>query len=132
MTEGFVSRRISRIVTVLASILLTLPNGGVLARAQTPVPQAQMTTGQATQPPPTAAAPNAASPDSAQPAVQPVAADTIPPGTTVTMQHWQQFQQYMPDGMVALFQGKSFWNMPADVKMEVGCTIIHQLPQTYI
>jgi hypothetical protein len=48
------------------------------------------------------------------------------------MQNWQQFQQYMPDGMVALFEGKYFWKMPADVKMEVGPTIIHPLPKTYM
>jgi hypothetical protein len=52
---------------------------------------------------------------------------TIPPGTTITMQNWQQFKQYMPDGMASLFEGKYFWKMPADVSMEVGPTIIHPL-----
>jgi uncharacterized protein DUF1329 len=132
MTEAFVARRLSRVVTVLASISLVLAIGESLAHAQTPVPRAQMTIGQATQAPLTSAAPNAASPASAQPAAQPVAADTIPPDTTITMQNWQQFQQYMPDGMVALFQGKYFWKMPPDVKMEVGPTIIRPLPKTYM
>ncbi len=58
-------------------------------------------------------------------------ANPIPPGTTITMQNWQQYQKYMPDGMVALFQGKYFWKMPEDVSMEVGPTIIHRLPKGY-
>jgi hypothetical protein len=57
---------------------------------------------------------------------------TIPPGTTITMQNWQQYKRYMPDGMVALFEGKYFWKMPADVSMEVGPTIIHPLPPNYL
>jgi hypothetical protein len=57
---------------------------------------------------------------------------TIPPGTAITMQNWQQYKQYMPDGMVALFAGTYFWKMPADVSMEVGPTIIHPLPPNYL
>lgn len=57
---------------------------------------------------------------------------TIPPGTTITMQNWQQYKQFMPDGMIALFEGKYFWKMPADVEMEVGPTVIHPLPATYL
>jgi len=56
----------------------------------------------------------------------------IPPGTTITMQNWQRYKQYMPDGMIALFEGKYFWKMPADVSMEVGPTIIHPLPPNYL
>ena len=132
MTETFVARRISWIVFALASILLTLPIGRALAQAQTPVPQAQMPTAPATQPPSTSAAPNATPLAAASPAVEPAAAASIPPDTTITMQNWQQFQQYMPDGMVALFQGKYFWKMPPDVKMEVGPSIIHPLPKPYM
>lgn len=55
----------------------------------------------------------------------------IPPGTTITMQNWQQYRKYMPAGMVAFFQGKYFWKMPADVSMVVGPTIIHPLPKGY-
>src|SRR6266481_4705335 len=57
---------------------------------------------------------------------------TIPPGTTITMQNWQQYRQFMPDGMVELFEGKYFWKMPADVQMEVGPTVIHPLPKGYV
>jgi hypothetical protein len=49
---------------------------------------------------------------------------TLPPGTVITMQNWQRYKQYMPDGMVALFEGEYFWKMPAHVSMEVGPTII--------
>src|SRR5207244_10366096 len=50
----------------------------------------------------------------------PQSADTIPPGTIITMQNWQNFRQFMPDGMAAMFEGKYFWKMPPDVQMEVG------------
>jgi hypothetical protein len=60
------------------------------------------------------------------------AAATIPPGTTITMSNWQQFRDFMPDGMVALFEGKYFWKMPADIQMNVGPTIINPLPKGYL
>jgi hypothetical protein len=60
------------------------------------------------------------------------AAEPIPPGTTIDMQNWQQYRQFMPDGMVALFEGKYAWKMPPDVKLEVGPTVIHPLPRTYL
>jgi hypothetical protein len=31
---------------------------------------------------------------------------TIPVGTKITMQNWQQYKQFMPDGMAVLFEGK--------------------------
>ncbi len=48
------------------------------------------------------------------------------------MQNWRSYKQYMPDGMVALFEGKYFWKMPDDVSMEVGPSIIHPLPPDYL
>jgi hypothetical protein len=60
------------------------------------------------------------------------AANTIPPGTQITMQNWNQYKQFMPDGMVALFQGTYFWKMPPDVEIDVGPTIIHPLPKGYL
>jgi hypothetical protein len=63
---------------------------------------------------------------------QATASNAIPPGTTITMQNWRHYQQYMPDGMVALFEGQYFWRMPNDVSMEVGPTIIHPLPPNYL
>jgi hypothetical protein len=58
--------------------------------------------------------------------------DAIAPGTRITMQNWQNFKQFMPDGMVALFQGTYFWKMPADVSMEVGPTVTYPLPKNYL
>ncbi len=62
----------------------------------------------------------------------PAAASGVAPGTVITMQNWQQFQQFMPDGMIGLFQGGYWWKMPPDVAMEVGPTVIHPLPQGYV
>ena len=59
-------------------------------------------------------------------------ADSIPPGTIITMQNWQNYRRFMPDGMVALFEGKYFWKMPPDVQMEVSPTIIVPLPKNYL
>jgi hypothetical protein len=58
--------------------------------------------------------------------------DAIPLGTRITMQNWQNFKQFMPDGMVALFEGKYFWKMPADVSMEIGPTVNYPLPKNYL
>jgi hypothetical protein len=58
--------------------------------------------------------------------------DTIAPGTIITMANWQQYRAFMPDGMIALFEGKYFWKMPADVQIEIGPTVIHPLPRNYL
>src|SRR5260370_1552816 len=58
-------------------------------------------------------------------------AGTIQAGTTITVDNWQKYKQFMPDGMIALFQGAHYWKMPADVEIEVGPTVIHPLPKTY-
>jgi hypothetical protein len=59
-------------------------------------------------------------------------ASSIAPGTIITMQNWQNYRRFMPDGMAALFEGKYFWKMPADVQMEVGPTINTPLPKNYL
>jgi hypothetical protein len=64
-------------------------------------------------------------------AVQGVPA-TIPIGTKITMRNWQQYRQYMPDGMSALFEGKYFWKMPADVEMNIGPTRAFAPPPGYV
>ncbi len=60
------------------------------------------------------------------------AAATIPPGTKITMANWQQYKQFMPDGMISLFQGTSFWRMPADVEMDIGPTRVFPAPRGYL
>lgn len=57
---------------------------------------------------------------------------SIPINTRITAQNWQTYQSFMPDGMVALFQGKYYWKMPTDTQIEVGPTIIHPLPANYV
>jgi hypothetical protein len=53
-------------------------------------------------------------------------------GTTITMQNWQHYRQYMSDGLQALFEGNYFWKMPADVQIQVGPTVINWQPKNYL
>ncbi len=57
---------------------------------------------------------------------------TIAPGTKITLQNWQQYKQFMPPGMIALFEGRYFWKMPQDVEIDVGPTINYPLNKSYI
>jgi hypothetical protein len=57
---------------------------------------------------------------------------SIPPGTQITMQNWQHYRQFMPEGMQSLFEGKYHWKMPSDVQINVGPTIVHPLPKNYV
>jgi len=57
---------------------------------------------------------------------------SLPPGTKITMQNWQQYRQFMPVGMIGFFEGKYFWKMPADIEMNVGPTVIHPLSRWYM
>jgi hypothetical protein len=54
-------------------------------------------------------------------------------GTKITMSNWQQYKQFMPLGMIKLFEGTYGWKMPADVEMDVGPA--HEggnLPKTWV
>ncbi len=57
---------------------------------------------------------------------------TIPPGTVITMQNWQQYKDFMPIGVQALFSGKYFWKFPPDFKMVIGPTHDYPLPPEYL
>jgi uncharacterized protein DUF1329 len=46
----------------------------------------------------------------------------IPIDTKITMANWQLYEKFMPDGMIALFRGISFWQMPPDVEIDIGPT----------
>lgn len=59
------------------------------------------------------------------------AAATIPPGTRITAQNWQQYKDFMPVGLQDLWAGKSFWHLPADAVMVVGATTPTPLPKQY-
>jgi hypothetical protein len=54
------------------------------------------------------------------------------PGTQITYANWQNYKEFMPPAMQALFIGEHFWKMPADLQMEVGPTLPMPLPPTYL
>jgi Protein of unknown function (DUF1329) len=56
----------------------------------------------------------------------------IAPGTTISIGNWQEYQQFMPVGMIGLFRGEYFWKMPSDVAMPVGPTVMHPLSRAYL
>jgi hypothetical protein len=58
--------------------------------------------------------------------------ESIPAGTVITPANWQQYRQFLPDGMADLFAGKYFWKMPPDMRMEVEPTVVDQLPKNYL
>ena len=70
-------------------------------------------------------------------APEPESADSMPPdsiipvGTRITMANWRKYKLFMPDGMIALFEGTYYWKMPPGVQMEVGPVAIHPLPKAY-
>jgi hypothetical protein len=70
--------------------------------------------------------------ESSQASEPAVSKAVIPPGTVITMANWRQYEQFMPDGMIALFEGSYFWKMPPDVQMTVGPTVINPLPKDYL
>jgi len=53
-------------------------------------------------------------------------------GTTITLQNWQTYRQFMSEGMVKLFEGKQFWHLPKDLRIEVGPIIPIPLPRRYL
>ncbi|MGH7878412.1 MAG: DUF1329 domain-containing protein [Candidatus Binataceae bacterium] len=50
----------------------------------------------------------------------------------ITAQNWRNYTSFMPDGMVSLFQGKYYWKMPPDARIEVGATVVRPLPKNYL
>jgi len=56
----------------------------------------------------------------------------IPIGTKITMQNWQQYKQFMPVGMIKLFEGEYGWKMPADVEMPVGPARFDLIPKSWV
>ena len=82
--------------------------------------------------PPSPTGANALSTGTATGQATATAASAIPLGTVITTANWRQYQQFMPDGMVTLFEGRSSWKMPDDLAMTVGPTVIHPLPAGYL
>jgi hypothetical protein len=46
--------------------------------------------------------------------------EDLAPGTVINMQNWQNYKQYMPDGMQEMFKGTYFWKFPADFQIVIG------------
>ena len=60
------------------------------------------------------------------------APDSIAPGTIVTQDNWREYRGFMSDGLIALFEGKQFWHLPPDVRIEVGPATSIPLPRRYL
>jgi len=58
--------------------------------------------------------------------------EAIPPGTVITPANWQQYKQFMTEGMQALYSGGYNWKFPDDYKIVVGPTKSYPLPETYL
>ncbi len=56
---------------------------------------------------------------------------TIPPGTKITPQNWQQYKNFMPAGLQQLFAGKLSWSLPPETVVEVEPTAPTPLPRKY-
>jgi hypothetical protein len=61
-----------------------------------------------------------------------VPAGAIAPGTVINASNWSQYQQYMTDGEIGLWQGKWFWKMPTAAQINVGPTVIYPLPAPFV
>ncbi|MGH7934360.1 MAG: DUF1329 domain-containing protein, partial [Candidatus Binataceae bacterium] len=68
----------------------------------------------------------------ATPALADNPAATIPPGTVITMQNWQQYKQFFTEGVQGFFEGKWFWKMPSDLEIHVAATHVYPLPKPFI
>src|SRR5579885_3482416 len=47
----------------------------------------------------------------------------LPVGTRITMQNWQKYQSYLPQGIIEMWKGTHPWKLPADAVMEVGPSV---------
>jgi hypothetical protein len=56
----------------------------------------------------------------------------LPPGTVINMQNWQQYKQYMPDGMQEMFKGTYFWKFPPDFQIVTGPSHHVTPPQSFL
>ncbi|HUY19458.1 MAG TPA: DUF1329 domain-containing protein [Candidatus Binataceae bacterium] len=55
----------------------------------------------------------------------------VPPGTIVTLQNWQQYKDYLSDGMQAFLSGKLHWKLPADFQIVIGPTHDYSAAREY-
>ncbi|SRR5579875_376270 len=55
----------------------------------------------------------------------------IPIGTVITPQNWQQYKEFMPEGMQRMFTIGGSWALPADFQIVVGPTHDYPLPKEF-
>jgi hypothetical protein len=53
----------------------------------------------------------------------------LPVGTVITMQNWQKYQSYMPQGIIEMWSGRHPWKLPADAQIVVGPSIEYPNPK---
>ena len=65
--------------------------------------------------------------------VDDTSSDTIPIGTKITLQNWQQYKKFMPMWLQALYSGDYHWHIGSDplFTVEVGPTHDFPLPTKY-
>ncbi|HLI64452.1 MAG TPA: DUF1329 domain-containing protein [Terriglobales bacterium] len=56
---------------------------------------------------------------------------TIPAGTKITPQNWQQYKDFMPQGLQTILSGTIVFRVPADAVMEVGPLVDYPLPASW-
>lgn len=56
----------------------------------------------------------------------------IAPGTVITLRNWQQYKDFMPVGMQAMFAGSHFWKMPQDAEIVIGPTSDYPMNPAYV
>jgi hypothetical protein len=54
------------------------------------------------------------------------------PGTVITKENWEQYNDCFSDGVQAFWQGTYFWKMPDDVAIHVGPQHTFVLPRPYV
>jgi len=55
-----------------------------------------------------------------------------PPGTKITMENWQQYKDFMPEGLANFFASKFSWKLPNDAEIDIGPTVSVPEPPTYV
>ncbi len=63
----------------------------------------------------------------AAPAAAADSSSPVPPGTVINMSNWQQYKQYMTNGMQSLFAGTYHWKFPSDFEVVIEPTKTYPL-----
>ena len=58
--------------------------------------------------------------------------ESIPPGTTINQQNWQNYKKFMPVGLWVLWSGTQFYKLPPNAELQVGPNQHIPLPKKYL